>query len=428
MTTATPTDSDLSNAQYSATYCPDDNKLRIYCGRVERPTYEWLRGLGYVATPKQSCAFVATWTPAREDAALAMIGDNDDISDESESPEERAADRAERFSGYLDNRRAEAGAMADTFDNGPTAFGHQSRERAARQAARHDRHRTGATSQWSKAEYWQARTAGVILHAIYKASPRVRRGRILTLEAEQRAYPKDSGRWGAHVYLRLTYERAMLENEGGSAGNVEMEIGGRIGSYLILQIHKSNVTKAVVSVTVSTPGANVWGRAVNRQKINIQKFGEDIYTAPTPDDLAEAKALIGARSDAMKASNATAPKLLNPTDEDAQKLQDAWNDATTAKRSFYGKGKPPAAVARMTQAAYSARSKGDYSPASSVFVGPDYVPTHQQYRGNVADGAAFKIRQISPGDYCGCNCVVIITDKPRHPIPACVAAEQPANA
>lgn len=53
----------------TATYCPEDNKLRLYCGRVPRDDYVALRSLGFQSTPKQDCDFVAVWTPYREDAA-----------------------------------------------------------------------------------------------------------------------------------------------------------------------------------------------------------------------------------------------------------------------------------------------------------------------------------------------------------------------
>lgn len=46
----------------SITFCIDDNKLRIYCGRLTRQSYEYLRANKFTATPKQSCDFVATWS------------------------------------------------------------------------------------------------------------------------------------------------------------------------------------------------------------------------------------------------------------------------------------------------------------------------------------------------------------------------------
>lgn len=173
----------LFNESNQATYCPEDDKLRLYIGRVPRDEYEALRKEGWTSTPKQDCDFVAVWTPDREDTALSYAGF---IGDEDQDPGERAAERAERFSGYLGKRMAEATGHADKFEAGPSSFGFQSQERADRAAARHERIADKAVTQWSKAEYWQQRTQGVIAHALYKDLPGVRMGRIKTIEADCR--------------------------------------------------------------------------------------------------------------------------------------------------------------------------------------------------------------------------------------------------
>lgn len=76
----------------TATYSPEDNKLRLYVGRVPRDEYEKLRAQGWTSTPKQSCDFVATWTPDRRDTCLEYA---EMIEDEDQSPEDRAADPAQ---------------------------------------------------------------------------------------------------------------------------------------------------------------------------------------------------------------------------------------------------------------------------------------------------------------------------------------------
>lgn len=180
-----------------ATYSPEDNKLRLYVGRVPREEFLALRADGWTCTPKQrengGCDFVATWTPSRRDTALEY--GNGVIEDEDQPMAERAADRAERFSGYRDKRTAEAIGHADRYDSGPAAHGYQSQTRAERAAARHDRIADRSCDSWSKAEYWQSRTAGVISHALYKSRPDVRMGRIKVLEAELRKHEKDRGEW-----------------------------------------------------------------------------------------------------------------------------------------------------------------------------------------------------------------------------------------
>lgn len=177
----------------NANYCPESNRIRIYPSGtrvdsiLDESEYSSFKSCGYKWAGAQEC-FVAPWSPAAEDWALELCGE---IGDEDYSPEERAADRAERFSGYRDKRRSEANSTADTFEAGPSAFGHANRNRAERQANRHDRYRTRAVSQWSKAEYWQTRTAGVIGNALHKSTAAVRRDRILRLEAEQRKHEKN---------------------------------------------------------------------------------------------------------------------------------------------------------------------------------------------------------------------------------------------
>lgn len=177
--------SEYYHEDHTATYCPEDNKIRLYVGRVPRDQYDALRAEGWTSTPKQDCDFVATWTSSREDTALSFAGY---IGDEDTPPTERAADRAERFSGYRDKRTTEATGHAD---NAETVHGFQYLEKAERAAKRAERQADRACTQWSKAEYWTSRTAGVIAHALHVSSPSVRMGRIKTLEAELRKAEKE---------------------------------------------------------------------------------------------------------------------------------------------------------------------------------------------------------------------------------------------
>ncbi len=170
----------------SCSFSPEDNKLRLYSSaRLDADLYAKVKAAGFQWAPKQELFVAPAWSPAREDLLLDLC---DEIGDEDYSATERAADRAERFEGYREKRADEAADSADTFSAGPSVFGHQNRARAERQAERHDRHRGRAVTQWSKAEYWQERTRGVIANALYRADPGVRRGRILRLEAEQRKH------------------------------------------------------------------------------------------------------------------------------------------------------------------------------------------------------------------------------------------------
>jgi hypothetical protein len=481
-----------TDTDQNATYCPEDNKLRLYVGRVPRDEYLALKAEGWTSTPKQDCDFVAKWTPRRCETCLEYA---EIIEDEDMEPAERAADRAERFSEYREKRTSEALGHADRYDSKPLAHGFQSEKRAQRAAARHDRIADHACDAWSKAEYWQHRTAGVISHALYVSTPSVRMGRIKKIEASQRkhvislnayklafkawlkvaaiedpkeqtrlaigyagdisggsysyhhprpesgtSYNQEHGtsiyslltqendpitgaeaaalwlkgriepgseafektyfmRWARHYELRLAYENQMLEAQGGRAAMLEMEIGGWIGSHQIRKVNKSNATGRVVSVSVMVSGQNRWddsGEGQHLEILNIERLSQDSYRAPTEEDKAALKAEV-------KAKKAAAPKkaacpLINPTDEEAQRLQTI----------IY----PEKAVQRLTQAVYSANSKGAYARFETKCISGG---------GHLVKGGGIMRRPDFPA-VCkvrmNYECVIIVTDKPQKKLPA----------
>lgn len=280
-----------------ATYSPEDNKLRLYVGRVPREDYLKLKAEGWTSTPKQDCDFVATWTPQRRDTALAYS--DGVILDEDQGLEDRAADRAERFGEYRDKRTSEAGGFADRYEAGPTAHGFQSEARAERSARRHDRIGTYAADAWSKAEYWQRRTAAVISHALYKSTPGVRMGRIKVLEADLRRLESRTDahgiEWATHTRLRLAYENQMLEAQGGRLEQCEVQPGGKLGGKLILKVSKSSVTGRATSCDILGPRVEGWayktqnlaGTQWAAYKFDLERLSPDAYTPPTPETLAE---------------------------------------------------------------------------------------------------------------------------------------------
>ncbi len=533
-TTPATTESPLFNESHRATYCPEDNKLRLYVGRVSRPEYEALRAQGWTSTPKQDCDFVAHWTPARRDMAQDYAGI---IEDEDQSPAERAADRAERFAGYLGKRLDEATGHADRFDAGPSAHGFQNLARAERSAARHDRIAGRAVDAWDKAEYWQSRTAGVISHALHVSSPSVRMGRIKELEADIRkaekrreeyaarfaawtdcaampdgseknkiaqylagsggifdykhprpeevtnshvrekgtslwslltldregsnygkpitaaeacaiwlarnSAPNPEGPWLTHYRNRLAYETQMLEAQGGRAGAVEMVAGGFIlysGCFgrspdrwvRIQKVNKSTASGRVTSVMVKASGDR-WGNTsegFHMAQIDVERMSPESYRAPTPEELTAFTQETKTAKAAAKAAKPTPPPLVNPTDEDAERLQALWNEKARAaffERNPHYNSTPeyfkPSTVKRITQATYSANSGGSFSKASTCNLcgGGMQEPTSYNYNGKLGPVLA-KIR-TTYGDGNTTNAadsVIIITDKPQKPLPASV--------
>lgn len=535
--------SELFDETNRATYCPEDNKLRLYVGRVPRDQYEKLRADGWQALPKQrelgKGDFAATWTPSRRNTALAYA---EIIEDEDAGPAERAADRAERFSGYRDKRTEEATTEADRYDAGPSAHGYQSQARADRAAARHDRIADRAGDAWDKAEYWTRRTAGVISHALYKSTPGVRMGRIKVLEAELRkmrvslneycqlwrdfqklaaiadaeqqtktvrAYlgarnvwaeymhprldtvtnlrlkdhstslytlltmiqngygssditgaeacalffsnhsePGADNDWTQHLTLRLAYENQMLEAQGGRAAHVEMVPGGLLGGKLIVKVCKSNATGRVVSVFVKGPKVDGWqyrtrnvpGADYSLHQFETERMSANAYTPPTPESLAELEAL-KAEKKAKTPAKAPCP-LINPTDADAERLQAILNERAKAeheaRNTYKSQGArdahsalfKPSTVCRITQAVYSANSKGSYARAETKNLCADatfeprqvFYDYAKQAKAAAERGPAIcQVRQTSSdGSDYGARRVIILTDKPQKPFPAAV--------
>lgn len=177
---------------YTATYSPDDNKLRLYAsGRLPADVYARVKAAGFKWAPKQDLFVAPMWTPEREDLLLELAGE---IDDEDRSLVERAEERAERFETYSDKRARDAesarkavSAIADNIPLGqPILIGHHSEKHARRDAEKIENGMRKAVKMWRTSEYWTERAAGAIRHAKYKERPDVRARRIRGLEAELR--------------------------------------------------------------------------------------------------------------------------------------------------------------------------------------------------------------------------------------------------
>ncbi len=180
----------------SATYSPEDNKLRLYpFERLDKETYERVLAAGFSWAPKQELFVAPAWTPQRADLLVELCGD---IGDEDMSLVERAEDRAERFGEYSENRasEAEAGrAAVDRLTQGiplgqPILVGHHSERRARKDAERIEAGMRKAIRAWETSEYWRRRAAGALRAAKYKERPDVRHRRIKRLESDLRREQK----------------------------------------------------------------------------------------------------------------------------------------------------------------------------------------------------------------------------------------------
>lgn len=217
-----------------------------------------------------------------------------------------------------------------------------------------------------------------------------------------------SARWSEHYKLRLTYENAMLAEEGGKAAEADIEPGGWLGSYQVQRVYKSPATGRVVSVVVLAPSKRSGKQT--EQRINIERLGSEVYRAPTDEEREAFKVDAKERKAAKKAAAPKTPPLINPTLEDAKRLQAIWNAAD--------RGDKPSEVLELTQEQYSARSKGTYSHYETVDVSEQLKARHTTAMGNDRAGrvTVFKIRKAPAGGY-GASRVVVLTDKPQKPIP-----------
>lgn len=310
----------------SATYSPEDNKLRLYPeSRLSPELYQRVKAAGFSWAPRQEIFVAPMWTPERADLAIELAGS---IEDEDLSLMERAEARAERFEDYSDKRQDDANrahkavsAIADNIPFGqPILVGHHSEKHARRDAEKIENGMRKAVRAFECSEYWTRRAAAAVSHADRKERPDVRARRIKGLEAderkmqrhfddadtqlakwcnvlrvldelgEERAHPmaldvanygalhgtwsdlrdgktttEDAAaenilhaqktaawatRWLEHIRGRLTFERAMLGESGGTiADRTGPEVGGAVrcwafhqGWSYIQKVNKVSVT------------------------------------------------------------------------------------------------------------------------------------------------------------------------------------------
>lgn len=200
----------------TASYSPDDNKLRLYASeRLNAETYKRVRGAGFIWAPKQDLFVAPMWTPDREDLLLELCGE---IGDEDTSLIDRAEDRADRFQDYSENRAKDAdrahkavAAIANNIPLGqPILVGHHSERYARNDAERIENGMRRAVKMWEQSKYWKSRAAGAIRHAKYKELPSFRARRIKGLEADQRKQERNKA--DAEKHLKWWNKAETLEH------------------------------------------------------------------------------------------------------------------------------------------------------------------------------------------------------------------------
>lgn len=234
----------------SATYSPEDNKLRLYSlSRLDAETYKRVKAAGFIWAPKQDLFVAPMWTPGRADLLVELCGE---IDDEAVSLADRAAARAERFGDYQgarlqDAERAHAGvrAIADHIPFGqPILVGHHSERRARKDAERIENGIRRAVQMWDTANYWQTRAAGALRNAQYKERPDVRHRRIKGLEADKRK--QERNKQEAEMWLKL-----WTECEAEQDAELQREVALRIAGMCHLSLPRKEGDKEDFSHTPS---------------------------------------------------------------------------------------------------------------------------------------------------------------------------------
>lgn len=181
---------------HTATYSPEDNKLRLYPGcRLDDDEFKRVKAYGFRWAPKQELFVAPAWTPEREDLLIELCGE---VGDEDKSLAERQEERAERFGEYSESRlkdynsaHSAVKSIADNIPFGqPILVGHHSERRARRDAEKIENGMRKAVKMWETSQYWTDRAHSAIAHAKYKERPDVRARRIKGIEADKRKQEK----------------------------------------------------------------------------------------------------------------------------------------------------------------------------------------------------------------------------------------------
>lgn len=215
----------------TALYNPDDDTLRwSNAERLTATEYAQAKELGFKLWSGSS-AWVATWTPEREDFLLQYVEqiDFEPLTDDPEARQQRFVSRAQAADARADQRR-EAASQGLPPMGEPVKLDHHSARRHLRAIERSDQNMRVAVEEHKKAEYWRGRAAGAERRARQKSDPNVVRRRIERLEADLRKQERrlellagqpgsprtqisvtHARRWADHLELRLAFERARLE-------------------------------------------------------------------------------------------------------------------------------------------------------------------------------------------------------------------------
>lgn len=405
--------------------------------RLDAETYARVKEAGFAWAPKQGLFVAPRWTPAREDLAMQLAGDIEPeemtLAERAALKAERLEGLAHKRYAEANAFARRAAEIGERFAVGqPILTGHHSERKARKDQERMQ----SASAQAEKAErasnYWLYRAEGVEWFANMKNAPRVRQGRIKTLLAELRDVQRDINqahkalaiwskitdpekiewalgnmdsralmagfslwsdvrdgkitaedararcmasaeriangegrrRWIEHILNRLSYERSML-------GPVT-RFGGEL-TPVILQAFAREHGAEKPKATEIDPG---FFQLESPLPLPAH-LASATYLELQADDWCDLMQSVGyevpdAKPRRVSSKPAPAP-LVNPTLEDAERLQAIWNEQerATAKAAGNIDRAKPNAVKAMTQDVYSRNSGGSYSACETIEISAD---------------------------------------------------------
>lgn len=471
--------------EFSATYDPDDNKLRFRAeDRLSPELYALANSHGFKWAPLQKLFVAPAWSPAREDFLIELAGT---IEPEETTLTERAEAKAERLAGLVVKREAQSGQFADAarriserFAGGqPILVGHHSERKARKDHERMDNEMRKAVEAQKAAQYWEYRARGVASHANSKQSRRTRANRIKTLLADLRKWQRDINHvehcatlW-AKLIANAQAEQfpALVSHYAGAHGD-----SGAFAPYysdrpsLWSQLDKGDITPIEAAQTCldhfearkQSPYALRWiNHILNRLEFErselglVQRFdGEltpvilqgfarthgahkpkavavaDGFTLSSsvtlPLHIADANEVTHTADEwrdimqacgytvevkAKRAGKAPACPLINPTKEDAEKLQAFWNSLTRQTAT-------PSQVIEVSQAYYSANSKGEYSHFFTIELDKHGRRIFGRYDTTERPQPVCRVRVASGAGLGSAFAVVVVVDKPAKSLPS----------
>lgn len=475
-------------ATITATYSPEDNKLRLYASsRLDAETFERVKAAGFKWAPRQELFVAPRWTPAREDLAIELAGE---IEAEEMTLAERATIKAERLDNLAAKRRGEAESLnrhanelSQAFYMGqPILVGHHSERKARKTKERMDSAQGKAIAADKAANYWLYRAEGVECFANMKNNPRVRANRIKTLLAELRDLQRgiNAAHGALAIWAKLTTDEQIRYALG------RMSSDDTLAGYgLYSAVEKGEMTPAdaraqciaTAELRINGPTRKRWiDHVLNRlafersllgdvprfdgelTPVILQAFAREhgaekpkctivddgfFYLespVPLPAHLSESSWLelsgdewrdvmqaCGYEVPAKKprrasAKDGAAVPLINLTADEAAQLQRIWNARANRKtiggRAYTFKERD---VCEVSQAVYSANSKGDYSALSTIEIDAEgcrvVLGWERMERKRSAEPVArIRIKRVG-GEMYGPDAVCRVTDKPAKPLP-----------